>query len=84
MDWDIPKLNLFKDSKLPQVQKIIEEITDFIFRNFHTLTKPAFYFYLIIILFFTFKNYRLILIPTILNTFILIFISPSNDWCFVQ
>jgi len=83
MDWDIPKLNLFKDSKLPQIQKIIEEITDFIFRNFHILTKPAFYFYLIIILFFTFKNYRLILIPTILNTFILIFISPSNDWRFL-
>jgi len=83
MDWDIPKLNLFKDSKLPQIQKIIEKIMDIILNDFLILAKPAFYFYLIIILFFTFKNYRLILIPTILNTFILIFISPSNDWRFL-
>ena len=80
---DIYSVYLYKEPKLPQIQKIIEKITDFIFRNFHTLTKPAFYFYLIIILFFALKNYRLILIPTILNTIIFILITISSDWRFL-
>jgi len=83
VEWDIEKAKLFINPKLPQIQKIIEKITDLIFNYFEVLTTASIYFYLAIFLFFILKSYRLILIPTILNTIIFIFISVSNDWRFV-
>ncbi len=83
IEWDLEKAKLFINPKLPQIQKIIEKITDLIFNYFKILTTAAIYFYLVIFLFFKLKNYRLILIPTILNTIIFIFISVSNDWRFL-
>lgn len=83
VEWDNEKAKLFINPKLPQIQKIIEKITDLIFNYFKILTTASFYFYLTIFLFFVLKNYRLILIPTILSTIIFIFISVSNDWRFL-
>jgi len=82
-DAKIYSIGLYKNPKLPQIQKIIEKITDLIFNYFKILTTASFYFYLTIFLFFVLKNYRLILIPTILSTIIFIFISVSNDWRFL-
>ena len=82
-DAKIYAIGLYRNPKLPEIQKIIEKITDFILNDFSILIKPAFYFYLIIFLFFALKNYRLILIPTLLNTIIFILITISNDWRFL-
>ena len=82
-DAKIYSIGLYKNPKLPQIQKIIEKITDLIFNYFKILTTASFYFYLTIFLFFVLKNYRLILIPTILSTIIFIFISVSDDWRFL-
>jgi len=82
-DAKIYSIGLYKDPKLPQIQKIIEKITDLIFNYFKILTTASFYFYLVIFLFFVLKNYRLILIPTILNTIIFIFITISDEWRFL-
>jgi hypothetical protein len=82
-DAKIYSIGLYKDPKLPQIQKIIEKITDLIFNYFKILTTASLYFYLVIFLFFTLKNHRLILIPTILSTIIFIFITVADEWRFL-
>ena len=82
-DAKIYSIGLYKNPKLPQIQKIIEKITDLIFNYFEVLTTASIYFYLAIFLFFILKSYRLILIPTILNTIIFVLITISDDWRFV-
>ncbi len=79
---DFQVVGLYESSKMPQVQAIIKKLTDSIFKNFEFLFKPAIYFYLLLVIAILNKNLRILVLPSLSNSIIMIIISPSDDFRF--
>ncbi len=79
---------LYPDFKLPQIQNIIEKITDLptkekLFKFILLFYKPPIYFYFLIFIFLFNKELRIITIPSLFNSFIMFFISTISHFRFV-
>ncbi len=71
---------LYPDKKLPQIAMNMQEITNALESNFNFLFRPAIYFYAILIPFLFKSSLRILLLLPLLNSLILVFISPSSEF----
>ncbi len=82
IEYIFPPAKLDYDFKLPQIQMLISEITSILNLHFSFLFKPAFYLYIILIFFILKKEFRIFILPSILNTIIWLFVTTTNDFRF--
>ncbi len=85
IEINVDFVKLYPDFKLPQIQNIIEKITDLptkekLLKPILIFYKPPIYLYFLLFIFLYSKNLRILTIPSFINTLILILISVDNDF----
>ncbi len=82
---NVYQVGLYPDSKLPHIQTIIEvslkALTSILISK--PLFKPITYILILLIVFLVNKNLRIVLLPSLLNTLVILFLSQINHFRFL-
>ncbi len=80
---EVPTVKLIRDLKLPHIREIIEIFTNWLMKTFPFLFKPSTYTYALLATFIFLPKLRTLIIPSLFNILILIFITLTSDFRFV-